>query len=240
MTMVRLHRRVALRTGRVAGLILGAVWGNLLIGTTLPAQSPPVHFQHAGVMSPGAIGNLRLQQGGPLSGYYQPVRIRAPQGVLVAPAAGGRFIEPRAEQFEMGLLIGSVYRLKVTRIPKFEGFEVYPSVEVIDRLFPPRGEKWRFPIPIDLTQRELELALRGKFVTRVIYLEDPDRALPLEEDPGELNWFEIAPGENPVEVADRLGRPVAILRIGGRLPDSAGPTDAFLFGSPPWTKPSGP
>jgi hypothetical protein len=36
-----------------------------------------------------------------------------------------------------------------------------------------------------------------------------------------------------LEVADRLGRPVAIIRLGGRLPDAGGPEAKFLFGSPP-------
>ena len=34
-------------------------------------------------------------------------------------------------------------------------------------------------------------------------------------------------------IADRLGRPVAILRIGGRLPGPEGPDQQFLAGSPP-------
>ena len=40
-------------------------------------------------------------------------------------------------------------------------------------------------------------------------------------------------GDNPLDVADGLGRPMAILRIGGRLPDASGPDEVFLYGSPP-------
>jgi len=39
--------------------------------------------------------------------------------------------------------------------------------------------------------------------------------------------------DDPLEVADRLGRPVAIVRLGGRLPDAMGPDQRFLYGSPP-------
>jgi hypothetical protein len=70
----------------------------------------------------------------------------------------------------------------------------------------------------------------------VIYLEDPETALPIVENPEEQTFFEVGRGENPLEVADRLGRPMAILRMGGRVPDAAGPDAAFLYGSPPFLK----
>ena len=65
-------------------------------------------------------------------------------------------------------------------------------------------------------------------MTRVIYLEDPDHALPVAEKPDEQTYFEVPPGDNPLDVADRLGRPMAILRMGGRVPDADGP-DAHVF-----------
>ena len=37
----------------------------------------------------------------------------------------------------VGLLIGAVYRLRVTNIPRAEGMEVFPTIEVIDRTFAP-------------------------------------------------------------------------------------------------------
>ena len=130
------------------------------------------------------------------------------------------------------MLIGAVYRMKVTNIRLAEGAEVFPTIEVIDRLYPPVGQKRRFAIPIDITEEDLKLAIAGKFVTRVIYLEDPRHALPARENPQMQNWFEAAPGQDPLAVADGLGRPVAILRLGGRLPRPTRPA-VFFFGSPP-------
>jgi len=38
-------------------------------------------------------------------------------------------------------------------------------------------------------------------------------------------------------MADALGRPVAILRLGARLPsNAAGPDEQFLYGCPPFVK----
>jgi len=87
---------------------------------------------------------------------------------------------------------------------------------------------------IELTREDLQFALDGKFVTRVIYLEDPRAALPLQQDPRGEQWFEVGPGRDPLAEADLLGRPVAILRMGARLPDNnTGPDMQFLYGCPP-------
>ena len=204
---------------------------------TLLAQEPRVHYLHQGVMPPGAIGGRQLQRGGPLPGFFQPVEIKAPPGALVSLASEGRFGQTRKAPLRVGLLIGQVYRLRVMNIPLNPGLEVFPTVEVIDRLYPPPGAGRRFAIPIELTRQDLQLALKGKFVTRVIYLEDPRSALPVQDDPAAQNWFEAGPGRDPLAVADSLGRPVAILRLGVRLPDVAhGPDMSFLFGCPPFVE----
>ena len=217
---------------RVAGRVLFAVLAWVSAADLLPAQTPPVHFQHAGIMPPGAIGNLRLQGGGPLPGYFQPVEVRAPQGAVISTAESGQFGDPEQAPRKLGLLIGSVYRMRVGNIPNHPGQEVYPTIEVVDRLYPPAGMEFQFPILIELTQEELEMAIDGKFVTRVIYLEDPEAALPQAQGRHDQPVFEAADGENPLDVADSLGRPMAILRLGGRVPDANGPDELFLFGSP--------
>ncbi len=229
--MLRSQRNLVRVAGRVTIVVLA--WAS---SAAVRAEAPPVHFNHAGIMPPGAIGSQQLQRGGPLPGYFQPVEVKAPPGALISAAVSGEFENPQASPFVAGMLIGSVYRLRVTNIPLQEGLEVYPTIEVIDRLYPPVGQEFRFPIPIELAQEELEMALAGKFVTRVIYLEDPESALPVAQRPDEQSYFEAAEGENPLDVADGLGRPMAILRMGARLPGPEGLDDLFLYGSPPMLK----
>ena len=55
---------------------------------------------------------------------------------------------------------------------------MYPTIEVINRLYPPQGLENHFPVPVHFTLEELEMALSGRMVTRVIYLEDPQSACP--------------------------------------------------------------
>ena len=240
MSMVRLLRflvpALVRHAGRVAGRLAVAVWA-CFAASPLAAQAPGVHYQHSSVAPPGAIGSWQLQRGGPLPGYFQPVEIKAPPGALISLAAEGRFQEPAPTPVVAGMLIGSVYRLRVTHLPLQEGAEVFPTIELIDRLYAPVGQEWRFPIQIELTRQDLDLALAGKFVTRVVYLEDPESAVPAAQVGTQL-WFEARAGENPLEVADTLGRPMAIVRIGGRLPvNPESPDPGFLYGSPPVVRP---
>lgn len=203
--------------------------------SSLLAQ-PPVHYRYHSPMPPGAIGREQLERGGPLPGYFQPVEIKVPPGALVSLASEGQFCEAQPAPLNIGMLIAPVYRLRISNIPLADGQEVFPTVEVINRLYPPCGMERRFPIPIDVTAEDINLALQGKFVTRVIYLEDPDQALPAREGPDGTNWYDAGPSANPLLEADRLGRPMAILRMGGRLPDERdGPDAEFLFGCPPFT-----
>jgi len=214
-----------------------ALWafGWLSLATLLPAQQPSVHYDHQGMMPPGAIGARQLQRGGPVPGFFQPVEIKAPPGALVSLAVANQFDEAAAGPRKVGFLVGAVYRLRVANIRLAEGAEVFPTIEVIDRLYTPTDQQRRFAIPIDITEEDLKLALDGKFVTRVVYLENPRNALPARQVPGAPMCFDAAPGQDPLAVADGLGRPVAILRLGARLPsenDLMNPV--FFFGSPPF------
>src|SRR5688500_14408150 len=156
----------------VEGKLRWAVLVCLAFTTPAFGQDRPVHWRHAGAMPPGAIGRQRLMRGGPLSGYCQPVEIRAPQGARISPAVGSGFAEGQLDQLLVGLQVGPVYRFRVTEIPEHPGLEVFPTIEMVDRLYPPPGLALKFPVPIDLTQDELLAAVDGKFITRIIYIED--------------------------------------------------------------------
>jgi hypothetical protein len=131
----------------------------------------------------------------------------------------GGFSNSNSNDVLVGMQIGPVYRLQVSDIPNANGLELYPTIEIIDRTYPPPCLALRFPVPIELTQEELELAANGAFVTRIIYIENPHQALPIARKVcDEQPWLEAPTGEDPLVTADRLGRPVAILRIGGRVP----------------------
>jgi len=152
---------------------------------------------------------------------------------LVSVVCNGAFSEPKPAKLLAGMLIGQVYRLKVANIRNHEGEEVFPTIEVIDRLYPPPGQAARFPIPIELTEEELRYALDGRYVLRVIYLEDVQSAPAVRMEPGEQRFTEIPPGQDAMQAADRLGRPMAILRMGSRVPLADEDQLQFLYQQPP-------
>jgi hypothetical protein len=167
-------------------------------------------------------------------GYFQPVAFAGPDGVRFALPQSGSFVEP-AQTLQAGLLIGVVYRFQITGIPAAEGAELYPTIELIDRTYPPPGLATRYPIQISLDEDDLDSALAGQLVTRVVYLEDPQTATPMVQTPQTTRPLEISEHQDALEVADRLGRPVAIVRIGSMSPPRAPALlPQFFFGYPTW------
>lgn len=222
------QRHVCVRTNLMLGW---ALLGTLL---WLPAeaigQQRITHRLLRADMPPGVVGRIQAQAVPSRFGYFQPTEVRVPEGALISVAADGNFAT-LGPTVRAAFQLGEVYRLKVSNIPQHDEAELYPSIEVIDRLHPPEGEADRFPIPIEITQDDLELALRGAMVVRVIYLENPAEALPVAEGKEQLS-MDIGPGEDPLQVADEQGRPMAILRIGSKGIPTDGGDEEFFFGSP--------
>ena len=149
----------------------------------LHAQQPNVHYWHHGVMPPGAIGSRQLQRGGPLPGFFQPVEIKAPPGARAF--AGGRSASSTNRGPARGrpaCLIGAVYRLRVTNIRLAEGAEVFPTIEVIDRLYAPAGQELPLRHP-DRHHRGRPEAGAGRQVRHAGDLpRRPRQALPARRD----------------------------------------------------------
>ncbi|MBR5711017.1 MAG: hypothetical protein IKX40_09685 [Thermoguttaceae bacterium] len=199
---------------------------------------PPVHYNSAGVRAPGFLGQQRLHMGGPVQGYYQPVLITGPKGVNISMTYQGEFTPLKPMPNIVGLLIGQVYRIRITNFPILDaqGAELYPTLEIIDRIYAPKGKEVQNPIVVEISLEDIKEALRGNLVTRVIYLEDPNNPIPTVNPPNKYqSTFDIPSDADPVAVADTMGRPVAVLRLGGRMPIRTQEgllSDEFQFGSP--------
>jgi hypothetical protein len=222
MTTVRLPLDRTPKAVEVVGKMLLAVLAGLLLLPPAAAQDKPVHRLFHPALPPGAIGSQRLVANGPLSTYIQPVEFRGPTGAQLAVLDGSGMGAPQDLPLLVGMHIGPVYRLRVTNLPYRPGVEVFPTLELVDRLHPPANLALDFPIPVDLTEEDLLLAASGYLVTRVIYVENPAQALPVAGDAAQAPWFDAPRGEDPFTTALTLGRPVAILRIGSRVPDLFG------------------
>ncbi len=221
-------------------LWLGLVLTVLANAPAIHAQSPETQLPRVNYLldarqPPGSVAAAQRFRVPSPHGSFQAVSVTGPAGTHVALAQSGTFLEPLEAPVTVAMRVGDLYRIRVTQIPFRPGEELYPTIEVIDRLYSPPGREHRFPIPVVLTEEDLRNALDGALVTRVIYLEDSENASPLAYGSETQHTVDVGPRVNALQAADQLGRPVAILRIGSRVPANLhGDLTSFLFGCPPW------
>ena len=177
---------------------------------------------------PGTAAQWAVKLGKATPEYFQPVRVTLPTTGLVtfyegSPHRAYDVVAPA----QASLVVGRIYRLRVSAMPEFPGVEFFPSIELIDRLHPPSCHVEDFPIEFELTLEELEWAAKGRLMTKVVYLEQPDR-IPVTLVDAKQRITTIEPSHNALAEADLLGRPVAIVRLGGRTPDPNQPEPTFF------------
>lgn len=179
---------------------------------------------------PGRAGRWAGIAGRILPGYFQPVRVELPEPGSVTFFDGSRQrpVDLQAPS-QVRLAVGAVYRLRISGMQSLPGIELYPTIELFDHLHPPPGKVDDYPVPIQLTAEEIQRALDGQLVTKVVYVEEPRLAPPIDT-PSPLPVTTVSNRKNLIAEADRVGRPMAIIRLGGRLPD-VNALDSAFFGS---------
>ncbi len=190
----------------------------LSFAMTAQAQRP--HHLMRGNMIPGQASQIRLMASPSNAGQIQPVKVIAPDGVELSFASEGSFVVTSQSDYTVGMQLGSLYRFRITGVDVATSYELYPSIELLDLLHPPKGLENDFPVPIVISGADIREVNAGRLVTKVIYLEDPEVALPRGGDKSEQPYFDISATEDPIRAAEGLGRPMAILRIGSRVPTS--------------------
>ena len=190
----------------------------IMIGAVL--STPAVGQLFRGSEAPGQLAFKRLLTEPQLANWTQPVQVIIAEGGLISyfDGAGYQPVDPNAR---LGMRVGPVYRLKLESSFRGVPMTVYPTIEMLDRLYPPASLVTKHPVKIVLTPEEIEKANSGSMLTKVIYLEDPLTALPFNQPYDHLETVDLGQSQDPFIVADRMGRPMAIVRIGSRIPDSS-------------------
>ncbi len=228
-----IHFARPLRHARlVSALVPAALLCGLSLSPAVAQENRYVPFdQNAPV---GRVGLWVGQMGRGLAGVLQSVQVSLPSKGKVTVYNGGRETGidlGSPAQFNVG--IGFVYRLRLADMPEFPGIELYPTIEMIDRLHPPAGRAQDFPIPIRFTAEEIESAIDGRLVTKVVYLEQPQLAVTGDLTQAMLARF-LPPDRNLLIEADRAGRPMILVRIGSRTPDDSRADAAFFLPPAPF------
>jgi hypothetical protein len=123
-----------------------------------------------------------------------------------------------------------LYRLKITNLEKAAGVELYPTLEIGPTT--PRSEAFlaHNAIPVQFTDEDIDQVLAGNFVTKVIYLPDPEFQELALAGVDTLVSTRLDPGVDPITEADRRGAILAIIRLGNKdveLPGSADGAGGF-------------
>ena len=208
--------------------VAALVWGGLaLAGNAVWAQPQRRFVPLDQYVPPGVAGQMALTAGKALPDQFQPVRVKLPStGTVTFFDGSPQRPVSLAAPAQVGLYVGRMYRLRVTDLPEFPGGEFYPSIELVDRLHPPPGQAERFPVEIELFAEEFKGSDNGRMITKVVYLEQPD-LVQRQHLNGEKRVTDLAPTQNALAEADVLGRPIAIVRMGGRTPDPHQPDWQF-------------
>jgi hypothetical protein len=132
-------------------------------------------------------------------------------------SGGGMFdSEPLIVPARQNFPQGGLYRIKLTNISGREGVELYPTVELA--YSSPRTGAYlaHNSIPIQFTEEDFDQVVTGNFVTKVIYLPDPDFQGPAIAGIDTLVSTRLDPGIDPIVEADRRGSILAIIRLGDK------------------------
>ena len=127
---------------------------------------------------------------------------------------------------------GGLFRMKLTNIVGREGVELYPTVEIACGT--PRTGAYlaHNAIPIQFTPDDLDQVLTGNFVTKVIYLPDPEFQGPAIAGIDTLVSNRLDPGLDPIVEADRRGTILAIVRVGNKDIELGNELGGMAMGGP--------
>ena len=151
----------------------------------------------------GTAGHWSLIAGKANCGGCQAVQVLLPKSGTVTFYAQGRVLAYAAPA-QVTLSVGHVYRFRVGELEDYPGLELYPSIELIDRLHPPPGREHEFPIPVALTEEEITAAA----------LSDPDNPPLTDEELAQMRPVPIPPrireelGMTPLDFAEAFDLPL--------------------------------
>ena len=202
------------------------------VGGPGPGVIPPAPVVGTGMAMPMGPMGMGLEHGprSPCGATQTNVQMlfARPEGMQIRWDVSGQGYfdsEPLVVPGRYSFPQGGIYRLKVTNIEGREGVELYPTLEVGP--VTPLTEAYlaHNAVPIQFTAEDFDQVSSGNFVTKVIYLPDPEFQELALAGVETLVSTRLDPGIDPIVEADRRGAILAIIRIGNKdleMPGSEG------------------
>ncbi|MEX2091950.1 MAG: hypothetical protein WD971_04690 [Pirellulales bacterium] len=172
-------------------------------------------FNAGGGCMPGCGGGGMMMAGGGTS----QVAFLGEDGIQISWDVSGPGMfdsTPLVTPGRQDFLQGSIYRLRLSGIPGREAVELFPTLEVAP--VTPRTDAFlaHAPIPVQFTTEDFDQVTSGNFVTKVIYLPDPEFQELTLTGVETLVSTRLDPGVDPIAEADRRGSILAIVRVGNK------------------------
>ena len=212
-----------------------------------PAQMLAQPGPGIGGPGPGVIPNVPPPGFSSAPAPTAQVHFKAPVGMEIrwdVSGTGAYDSEPLVVPGIQNFPENGVYRLKVTGIEGREDERLYPSMEIAPITARTAAYLAHTPIPVHFSEQDFDQALSGNYVTKVIYIPDPEFQELAIGGVDTLVSTRLDPGVDPIVEADRRGAILSIIRMGskdmelsgagdgaavqaGYLPEGAAPANGF-------------
>lgn len=213
--------------------------GVIPVGNQMTAPAAPVHYGPGGT-PPTSYGACRpcsyegeqcqycedgscpvggCDGGAGASGPTSQIQFVGEEGLNVAWDVSGHNLFDSAPLFVPGrqdFPQGAIYRLKVSNIAGRAGVTLYPTLEVAPVTARTDAFLAHAAVPVQFTEEDFDQVMSGNFVTKVIYLPDPEFQELALSGVETLVSTRLDPGVDPVAEADRRGSILAVLRMGSK------------------------
>lgn len=155
------------------------------------------------------------------------VLFSTPQGLNVTCSTPGSTTLPLVCPGRLNLARGVTHQLHLSKIPKHEGLDLYPTLELREATAQTKSFLDHNVLTVAFTKEDFDQALAGNLVTKVIFSPELKyltnigvRAVTLLEtsvtDLETLVSTRLDPNVDPIAAAEQRGTIVAVLRIGNR------------------------
>jgi hypothetical protein len=195
-------------------------YGNYAPGGNCNYFAPPANMMVApgpGVAGPGpgVLNPIGMGSANAFTGRSTQVKFVEPEGMTIGWQISGGYAEnqvnaPGRYSFPQG----ASYRLKMKNFINREGLVLYPTLQV----YPAHPQTEPFLahscVPVQITDEDLDQIQANNFVTKVVYLPDPQHQELAIAGVETLVSTRLDPGLDPVAEADRRGTILIVIRIG--------------------------
>jgi hypothetical protein len=185
------------------------------VGGPGPGVLHPASYM--GNVVPGGPGGAMMDGGGAMSTVQ--VLFDRPEGMQVnwdVSAVGQYDSVPLVVPGRQNFQHGAIYRLMISQIEGRPGLELYPTLEIGAASNRTAAYLAHSAIPVQFSQEDFDQVASGNFVTKVIYVPDPDFQELALAGVDTLVSTRLDPGIDPVMEADRRGAILAVIRIGNK------------------------